>query len=118
MKNMKIAIASKGNDHTALLDKNFGHCSSFVIFEPATEIVSFIPNPFRDTPEKAGKNAVEFLYNLGVSKIISGDFGLKVKPLLDSLKIQMIVVKDTEVNIQSILNRLKNKPATSTNSIT
>jgi predicted Fe-Mo cluster-binding NifX family protein len=115
---MKIAIASKGNDHTALLDKNFGHCSCFVIFEPSTEIVSFVPNPFKEAPEKAGKMAVEFLYNLGVKKIISGDFGLKVKPLLDSLKIQMIVIKDNETDIQSILNKLKNTSTNSTNSTT
>jgi len=41
-----------------------------------------------------------------VEKVISGEFGIKVKSLFDSLKIQMIVIKEPEKKIIEIIDML------------
>jgi hypothetical protein len=43
-----------------------------------------------------------------VGKVISGEFGFKIKSLFDSLKIQMIVLKEPEKMISEIIDMLDN----------
>jgi predicted Fe-Mo cluster-binding NifX family protein len=49
---------------------------------------------------------VQLVASHEVNKIISGEFGIKIKSLLDSLKIQMIVIKDPTKTIQEIIGLL------------
>ncbi|MFZ5941379.1 MAG: NifB/NifX family molybdenum-iron cluster-binding protein [Bacteroidota bacterium] len=103
---MKIAITSTGNDVHAKLDKRFGRCSYFVIYDTELHSVEFIPNPNREAEEGAGPASVQFVASRGVKKIVSGEFGLKIKSLLDSLKIQMISLNDEEKTVQEIITML------------
>lgn len=103
---MKIAISSTGNSLESTLDKHFGRCAFFVIYDTESKSIEFIPNPYKETEEKAGIDSAQFVNNRNVSKIISGDFGIKIKPLLDSFKIQMIVIKDSEKKIKEIIEML------------
>ena len=105
---MKIAITSSGNTLDSKLDTRFGRCQFFVIYDTDTKGIEFIPNPGKDALEGAGPAAVQFTASRDVKKIISGEFGFKVKSLLDSLKIQMIVLKEPEKRIEDILNMLNN----------
>ncbi|HPX05471.1 MAG TPA: NifB/NifX family molybdenum-iron cluster-binding protein [Tenuifilaceae bacterium] len=100
---MKIAITSKGNTLESELDPRFGHCSFFTIYDKTSGGFEVIPNPYKGNEEQAGTQAVKFLKDRGVEKIVSGDFGLKVKPLLDSLLIQMIVIKKPNTTINQII---------------
>lgn len=103
---MKIAIASTGNTLDAKLDKRFGRCGYFVIYDTDTKAIEFIPNPNKDAEDGAGPASVQLVASRGVEKIVAGEFGIKIKTLLDSLKIQMIVLKQPEVTIQGIINML------------
>lgn len=103
---MKVAITSTGNSLEGKLDQRFGRCSFFVIYDTETGGTEFIPNPNKDALNGAGPASVQIVASRNVSKIISGEFGIKIKSLLDSLKIQMIVIKDTEKTIQDIINML------------
>lgn len=100
---MKTAITSTGSTSDAKLDHRFGRCSYFVIYDSESKSVEYIPNPFIEAEEAAGSESVKLLAGRGVVRIISGEFGLKIKPLLDSLKIQMIVLKDSEKKISEII---------------
>ena len=91
---MKIAISSTGNTQEARIDKRFARCSYFVIYDKETGGVEYLPNPAKDAEDGAGPTAVQLVAGRQVKKIISGEFGLKIKPLLDSLKIQMIVIQE------------------------
>ena len=104
---MKIAVASTGNTLESIIDSSFGRCAWFVIYDTETGAMEFIPNPNKDIEEHAGQAAVELISSRQVSKIISGEFGIKIKPLLDSLNIQMIVVKDSTKTISHIIELLK-----------
>lgn len=103
---MKVAITSIGNNLESKLDQRFGRCSFFVIYDTETGGTEFIPNPNKDALNGAGPASVQIVASRNVSKIISGEFGIKIKSLLDSLKIQMIVIKDPDKTIQEIINML------------
>lgn len=106
---MKIAITSRGNNLDSKLDQRFGRCEFFIIYDTETEGVEILPNPNRDVEEGAGPASVQLVASRNVKKIISGEFGIKIKSLLDSLKIQMIVLKEPDKNIKAILEMLNSK---------
>jgi predicted Fe-Mo cluster-binding NifX family protein len=103
---MKVAITSTGNSPDSKLDCRFGRCSYFVIFDTLTQGMEFLPNPYKEVEEGAGTDSVKFLASKGAVKIVSGEFGIKIKPLVDSLKIQLIILKNEEKSIQDIINML------------
>jgi predicted Fe-Mo cluster-binding NifX family protein len=103
---MKVAITSKGNNLESKLDERFGRCSYFVIYDTETKGIEILPNPNKDAQDGAGPASVQIVASRDVRKIISGEFGIKIKSLLDSLKIQMIVIKEPEKSIRQIIDML------------
>jgi len=103
---MKTAITSTGNSLESLLDQRFGRCEYFVVYDSVSKILEFIPNPNKEAEEGAGPAAVQLVASRNANKIVSGEFGMKIKSLLDSLKIQMIVIKDPEKKISEIIAML------------
>jgi predicted Fe-Mo cluster-binding NifX family protein len=101
---MIVAITSRGNNLESKLDQRFGRCAYFVIYNTHTGSTEFLPNPNKDSLEGAGPASVQLVASKNVNKIISGEFGIKIKSLLDSLKIQMISVKEPEKTINEIIN--------------
>jgi predicted Fe-Mo cluster-binding NifX family protein len=103
---MKVAITSTGNTLESTLDQRFGRCTCFVIYNTETKGIEFVPNPNRDAQEGAGPASVQIVASRGVEKVMSGEFGFKIKSLFDSLKIQMIVLKEPEKKISEIIDML------------
>ena len=104
---MKVAITSSGDSFESTIDKRFGRCAYFVIFDTESKASEFIPNPHINASEGAGPASVQLLAEKKVEKIISGEFGLKIKSLLDSLKIQMIIIKEPK-SVREITEMLNN----------
>lgn len=104
---MKIAIASTGNSTLATIDIHFARCVCFVIYDTETKHYQFTENPSRTLSENAGLAVVEMISDLGVKRVISGEFGLKVKARLDELKIQMVIITDHNKRIDEIIELLK-----------
>ncbi|HPY81436.1 MAG TPA: NifB/NifX family molybdenum-iron cluster-binding protein [Bacteroidales bacterium] len=105
---MKIAITSVGNSLSSNIDERFGRCAFFVIYDTDTKSVEFIPNHAKDAEGGAGTAAVQLIASQQVAKVVSGQFGVKVKPLLDSLKIQMISIKGSH-SVQEIINMIEER---------
>lgn len=103
---MKIAITSEGNSLSAKLDSRFGRCTYFVIYDTETGSTEYIPNPNKENVEGAGLAAVHLVASKGVQKVVSGEFGVKVKSIFDSLKIQLIVIHNAEKTINEIIELL------------
>jgi len=103
---MKVAITSTGNSLDSKLDSRFGRCAFFIIYDTETKAMEIIPNPNKDRDELAGPASVQLVAQRSVQKIISGEFGFKIKALLDSLKIQMIVIKNHDKSIKEIIDIL------------
>jgi predicted Fe-Mo cluster-binding NifX family protein len=103
---MIVAITSTGNLPDSKIDQRFGRCEYFVIYNTETKGMEIIPNPYKDAEEGAGKSSVELVASRQVNKIVSGEFGLKIKSLLDSHKITMIVLKDQNKKISEIIDMI------------
>jgi len=103
---MKAAITSTGTTLESPLDMSFGRCAYFVVYDTDSQAIEFIPNPNRDAEEGAGTASVQLMASRKVGKIVSGEFGMKIKPLLDSLRIQMIVLNDPQMKVQKIIEML------------
>ena len=103
---MKVAITSTGTTLESTLDQRFGRCAYFVFYDTTNKGLEFIPNPNKEAEEGAGPASVQLVASRNVKKIVSGEFGIKIKPLLDSLKIQMIALKEPEKTIKEIIEML------------
>lgn len=100
---MKVAITSTGNTPDSRLDSRFGRCSWFVIYDTESQSTEFIPNPNKNHVEGAGPASVQLVASRGVKKVVSGEFGAKVKSIFDQLQIQLIVLPDPEKSINDII---------------
>lgn len=105
---MKVAITSTGDTLTSTLDNRFGRCSYFAIYDIATNQTEFIQNPNKESTSGAGPASVQLIASKGVKKVISGEFGGKVKTILEGLQIQMILFNEPEKSIQDILALMNN----------
>jgi predicted Fe-Mo cluster-binding NifX family protein len=106
---MKVAITSTGNSPESTLDSRFGRCSYFVVYDTESQATEFIPNPNKENVEGAGPASVNLVASRGVSKVVSGEFGAKVKSIFDSLQIQLVVLNEPEKKISEIIDLLNHK---------
>jgi predicted Fe-Mo cluster-binding NifX family protein len=106
---MKVAITSTGNGQESLLDSRFGRCSYFVIYDTISHSTEYIPNPYKENIEGAGLASVSLIASRSVKKVVSGEFGTKVKSLFDSHKIQLVVLNDPKKKISEIIQLLNHK---------
>ena len=106
---MKIAITSTGNSPDSTLDSRFGRSSYFVIYDTETQSTEYIPNLNKENIEGAGPASVQEIASRGAKKVVSGEFGTKVKSLFDTLKIQLIVLNEPKKKISEIIKMLDHK---------
>ncbi|MDX9881639.1 MAG: NifB/NifX family molybdenum-iron cluster-binding protein [Prolixibacteraceae bacterium] len=101
---MKVAITATGNSPEAKLDSRFGRCSYFALYDTAkTQIEDFHLNPNKDSEGGAGPASAQFVASLGANKIVSGEFGGKVKSIFESLDIETVVFHDTDKTIAEVI---------------
>ncbi len=103
---MKIAITSTGNNPAAKIDSRFGRCSYLVFYDTETRSTEYVPNPGKENIEGAGPATAQFVASRGVKRVVSGEFGGKVKSIFDSLQIQLVVLNDPEKSIIEIIAML------------
>jgi predicted Fe-Mo cluster-binding NifX family protein len=106
---MKYAITSRGKSLNARIDAHFGRCEYIVIYDLETKGWEFLPNPYKELDEGVGPLLVEMLHEKGISRIVSGSFGINIKDLLDSKHIQMIIPKDDKISVSSIIEMVENR---------
>lgn len=87
-------MTSSGNQLDSLLDRRFGRCAYFALYDTESGKVEFVSNTGKDAVEGAGPAAVALIANRKAEKVISGEFGFKIKGMLDDLKIQMVVMAE------------------------
>jgi predicted Fe-Mo cluster-binding NifX family protein len=104
---MKIAITSTGNTLDSLIDSRFGRCSYFVIYDSETKSTEFIPNPNKESIEGAGPASAQLIATKGVTKVVSGEFGAKVKSLFDTLQIELVILNKADKSIKEIIELLE-----------
>ena len=104
---MKTVITSSGNTIESQFDKRFGRAAWFCIYDESSKEISFAPNEQVNANNGAGTKAAEKMVELGIKKVISGDFGPKAKDLLEKFNIQMVVIQDDDSTVQNIIQKIK-----------
>ena len=105
---MKTVISATENKLTSKFDLRFGRAGWFCVFNESTENIQFYKNEHQNAQGGAGSKAAEKMAELGITKVISGDFGPKAKDLLNKFNIQMIILPDENNTIQEIIDKIKN----------
>lgn len=103
---MKIVITSKTDSLDSEMDLRFGRAAWLAVYDTDTGTIDFIENKGADAQSGAGPKVAEKIANLGASKVISGDFGPKAKTAMQSLGIEMVVLKEEPV-IKNLIKHLK-----------
>jgi len=105
---MKTVITSRGNNKKSEFDQRFGRAGWFCLWDDESGRISFIRNEQAEAAGGAGVKAAEKMVELGVRKVISGDFGPKAKDLLEKFNIQMVIIDDNNQLIKEIISRINN----------
>jgi len=103
---MIIAIATNENHLYAVVDPHFGRCNWYCLFDTENRKNSFIENPAKHNPEKAGCDAAVLLIDKKISMAIAGRFGSKVVDVFRKSNIQM-VIPETQQTVSEIINQIK-----------
>lgn len=103
----KTIITSSGNTPESNFDQRFGRAEWFCIYDEESGETSFIPNENLNANQGAGTKTAELMVELKADKIISGDFGPKAKDLLDKFNIQMVILNESSITINAIIDKLR-----------
>jgi len=103
---MKTVITSKGKNQNDEFDLRFGRAAWFCVVDDVSGKPIFVENNQADATGGAGVKAAEKMVELGVQKVISGDFGPKAKELLEKFNIQMVIISEHNQSIKQIISRL------------
>jgi predicted Fe-Mo cluster-binding NifX family protein len=106
---MKTAIAAQNPGSETLIDKHFGKCSYFHIYDDRSQTTEVIDNPAQGMKGCKGDVIVNELIAKNVNRVIAGDFGTTVQQLLNKNQIQMIIHPDTRVSVSEIIELLNHK---------
>ena len=87
---MKIAVASAGQEKDAAINQQAGRTPFFLIFDNRGNFLETLENPARDQSRRAGPSAALFLADKDVTLVIAGDFGDKMIQVLDEHHIQYV----------------------------
>ena len=103
---MKTVITSTGNNENTNFDLRFGRAAWFCLFDEENRSLTFHENDQDNAQGGAGTKAAEKMIELGVEKVISGDFGPKAKDLLERFNIQMVILQDEGSTIRELVDKI------------
>jgi len=104
---MKIAVAVTGPEKDAAISQRAGRTPFFLFFNDKGNFLEAVENPSRDQSRNAGPNAALFLVDKGVTLVIAGDFGSKMKQVLEVHHIQY--VKKTGVACNAVQTTIQDR---------
>jgi len=108
---MKICISSTSNDKNALVDKRFGRCPYFAIYDTDTNDFSFIENSAVNEAQGAGLSASQNIIDKKVDAVITGNVGPNAMKILSAANIAIYQFTGNTVE-QQVRFFLENKLST------
>ncbi len=101
---MKIAVASASQEKDAAINEQAGRTPFFLFFDDKGNFLEALENPARDQSRRAGPSAALFLADKDVTLVIAGNFGDKMKQVLDEHHIQYVAKTGTaDIVVKTVL---------------
>jgi predicted Fe-Mo cluster-binding NifX family protein len=105
----KICITSKGKDLSKEVDPKFGRSRYFLIVEPNTMEFEIIENLGAEATHGAGIQTAQFIANLNVGTVLTGNCGPNAQRILQSSGIKVITgvsgkIEDAVIKYKSEVN--------------
>lgn len=94
---MKIAVSATGKNKESLLDRRFGRCDYFLIFDTETEVFKVIENKGVASGGGAGIAAASQVIEENVSAIITGNLGPNAFELIEKAEIKAYCCEEIPV---------------------
>jgi len=101
------AITVKENNINSPLEDCFGKTKYFCFVEDDPKNIEFVLNPGNNILKHSGQKAVNYLQSKGVSSVLSKNFGMTVKKMLDKHNIQTIIVPSKYEKLSQLLKIIK-----------
>ncbi len=81
---MKIAVTSTADSKQAMMDERFGRCAYFAVYDTDAQTYAFLDNNASASGHGAGIGAAQYVADLGVGVVLTGNLGPKAKQVLDA----------------------------------
>jgi predicted Fe-Mo cluster-binding NifX family protein len=99
-----IAIAAKANEPTAEIPYLAAEATHYHVYAENGSLVEVLPNTFINLEFGVGPAAAQMLAEHGVTVLVAGMAGPKMKDVLDANKVRFVSRKG---NVQDVVNELK-----------
>ncbi len=101
---MKIAVATTCPEKDAAISQQAGRTPFFLFFDDKGNLLEAIENPAKDQYGGISRSISLFLADKGVTLVIAGDFGSKMKEALEEHHIQYVKKTGAAYNaVQTII---------------
>lgn len=101
------AITVKNDNIKSQIEDCFGKAKYFCLVENDPNKIEFAVNPGNDLEKGSGKKAVSYLVKRGVKTIMSRNYGLTAKKMLDKHNIQTVIVPPKYESLFQLLKMIK-----------
>jgi predicted Fe-Mo cluster-binding NifX family protein len=91
----KIAVAAEGKNDAAMVSAVAARSPFFLLFDQSGKFLEAVVNPHKDAGGNASGLVTAFLSDNGVTDVIAGDFGDKMKSALEQKGIAYVEMKGT-----------------------
>lgn len=103
---MKMAVTAVSPDLDAPIDPRFGRAAYFIVVDTNTLDWQAHPNPAVQASGGAGTQAAQYIANLGMAVVVSGDFGPNAYKALDAADIAMYLL-GTSQTVREVVQNYK-----------
>lgn len=108
---MKVAVSATGNTPGALVDRQFGRCKWFLVFEEKKEKIKAIENSYAAVQTGAGIGCAQDLIQEGVKVVISGQIGPKAYEVFNQAGVE-VYLTPSDVSVQDAYKKFFAKELT------
>ena len=86
---MKIAVSSSGTSVESDVDPRFGRCPYYIIYDTENDNFKHVENESRQAMGGAGIQAAQFIANMNIEAVITGNVGPNAYRVLSAASIKI-----------------------------
>ncbi len=104
---MKLIITAQDASLEGLIDRRFGRCMWFILYDTETNQWEAFQNPGANQSGGAGVAAAQFVVDKGADAVLSGDFGPNATRTFQAANIGMQRFTDSTRTVQEAVDHFK-----------